>query len=98
MLTLNGRLVHIYETPTGVNKKTGEEYGGKDRIQLLCFSRLKNGEKQGQMVDLTVDDARFYKDLMGKELTVPVGVMAIRSNIIYYVTGQPVSPTAKQAV
>lgn len=98
MLTLKGTLVNVYETPTGVNRKTGEEYGGKDRIQLLCFSSLKNGEKQGQVVNLTVEDARRYKNQLGKPITLSVGVMAIRSEIIYYVTNQTPENTAPEAV
>ena len=40
MLTLNGTVANIYEAPKGVNKETGEAYGGQHRIQhrqLLMF-------------------------------------------------------------
>ena len=46
MLTLNGTVANIYEAPKGVNKETGEAYGGQHRIQVMCENTLKNGEKR----------------------------------------------------
>ena len=53
MLTLNGMILNIYESPKGTNKSTGEIYGGQHRIQVMCENTLQNGEKRMEMVDLT---------------------------------------------
>ena len=56
MLTLNGTVANIYESPRGVNKTTGEAFGGQNRIQLMCENMLQNGEKRIELVDLTIED------------------------------------------
>lgn len=50
-------MANIYEAPKGVNKETGEAYGGQHRIQVMCENTLKNGEKRIELVDLSVDDS-----------------------------------------
>jgi len=74
MLTLNGTLSNIYLTPKGVNKTTGEAFGGQHRLQVICQNTLQNGEKRIDLVDLTIDDAEPYREFIGKPVHVPVGV------------------------
>jgi hypothetical protein len=74
MLTLNGEVLNVYESPRGVNKTTGETYGGQHRIQIMCQNTLQNGEKRMELVDLTIDDVTPYKDAVGRSVSVPVGV------------------------
>jgi len=84
MLTLNGTVVNVYESPKGVNKTTGEAYGGKHRIQLICNNTLQNGEKRVELVDLTVEDAMLYRDAVGKPVSVPVGVYVRGGKPMFY--------------
>lgn len=74
MLTLNGQVANIYESVKGVNKTTGEVFGGQHRIQIMCENTLQNGEKRIELVDLTIDDVTPYRDAIGKPVSVPVGV------------------------
>ena len=74
MLTLNGTVANIYESPRGVNKTTGEAFGGQHRIQIMCENTLQNGEKRIELVDLTIDDVTPYREALGKPVSVPVGV------------------------
>ena len=74
MLTLNGTVANIYESPKGVNKTTGEAFGGQHRIQIMCENTLQNGEKRIELVDLTIDDVQPYREAIGKPVSVPVGV------------------------
>lgn len=74
MLTLNGNVANIYESPKGVNKTTGEAFGGQHRIQVMCENTLQNGEKRIELVDLTIDDVTPYRELVGRPVSVPVGV------------------------
>ena len=74
MLTLNGQVANIYESVKGVNKTTGEAFGGQHRIQIMCENTLQNGEKRIELVDLTIDDVTPYREALGKPVSVPVGV------------------------
>lgn len=94
MLTLNGRVANIYEAPKGVNKTTGEVFGGQERIQLMCENRLQNGEKRIELHDLTVEDAGVYREQMGKAVSVPVGVYVNGGKAAFYALKTGVSTPA----
>lgn len=74
MLTLHGKVANVYESAKGVNKTTGETYGGEDRLQLMCENRLRNGERRFELFDLSIDDAGQYRSRVGQAVNVPVGV------------------------
>lgn len=84
MLTLSGTLANIYEAPKGINKETGEAYGGQHRIQLMCDNTLKNGEKRIELVDLNVDDVNPYRQVIGKPVRLPVGVFVANGKPMFY--------------
>lgn len=93
MLTLNGTVANIYEAPRGVNKETGEAYGGQHHIQVMCENTLKNGEKRIELVDLIVDDVTPYLESIGKPVRVPVGVYVASGRPAFYVLKKQ-QPTA----
>lgn len=76
MLMMTGQVANVLETPKGVNKKTGEEYGGYHQVQLLCQEELQNGETRMQLHTLSTDHPEAFKTLKGKPVRVPVGVFA----------------------
>lgn len=84
MLTLNGQVLNVYESPKGVKKDTGEMYGGQSRLQIMCENTLKNGEKRMELVDLSVDDLAPYRDRVGTAVSVPVGVMVSNGKPMFY--------------
>lgn len=84
MLTLNGTVANIYESPRGVNKSTGEAFGGHSRIQLMCENMLQNGEKRIELVDLTIEDIQPYRQALGKPVRVPVGVYVNAGKPAFY--------------
>lgn len=84
MLTLNGKIVNVYESPKGLNKQTGETYGGLHRIQLMCENTLKNGELKIELVDLTVDSIQEYSDKRDQIVSVPVGVYVVANKPAFY--------------
>lgn len=79
MLQLKGQVMNIFDSPKGVDKKTGKEFGGQPRIQLLCENILQNGQKRIELINLTVKDASVYKTHQGKIVTVPVGVFVVNN-------------------
>jgi len=84
MLTLNGTVANIYESPKGVNKETGETFGGQHRIQVMCENTLRNGEKRIELVDLSVDDVTPYRESLGTPVRVPVGVYVVAGKAAFY--------------
>ncbi|WP_200918401.1 hypothetical protein [Jeongeupia sp. HS-3] len=84
MLTLNGQIINVFEAPKGVNKSTGEAFGGKPRVQILCKNMLQNDETRMDLVNLTVEDERPYKALQGKLVSVPVGVYVVNNAPGFY--------------
>lgn len=85
MLMMSGKLINVFEAPKGVNAKTGDEYGGKPRIQLLGALALPNGETRYDLVTLGVEDDRPYNVLKGKDVTVPVAVFVSGKNAVFFV-------------
>lgn len=83
MLTLEGTVLHVYETPKGVSKD-GEEFGGKARVQLIGDVWLRNGQSKRDLIDLTVDDPEPFKAVEGRSVRVPVGVFARGSSAMFF--------------
>lgn len=84
MFTLNGMLLHVYETGQGVNKKTGEVYDSQDKIQILGDIPLPNGEIRKDMVTITTHDIEHIKSMVGRNINVPVGMFAQGKGLITY--------------
>jgi hypothetical protein len=83
MLTLQGQLINIFESPKG--EKDGKEFGGQDKVQILGEVVLQNGESRNDLVTLTTHDKNLFKDLQGKTVSVPVGVFASGKSLAYYI-------------
>lgn len=84
MLTMNGQLLNIYVSPKGQNK-AGEDFGGQDKIQLLGDVSLQNGETRKDMFTLTAHNVSDFKNLIGKEISVPVGVIANGKAVTFFI-------------
>lgn len=84
MLTLNGQIINVFDTPEKTDKKTGEVYEAKFRIQVMAENELKNGQKRFDLVNLTVDNPDLYKPLRGQTVRVPVGAFVSGSSVQFY--------------
>lgn len=84
MLTLNGQVLNLFETPPFTDKKTGEVTPARHRVQIMAENMLQNGEKRMDLVNLTVDDVTPYKALQGRLVRVPVGVFAAGRDLTFY--------------
>ena len=54
-------------------------------MQLLGALDLPNGEIKNELITLTVDNYRDFKDLLNKKISIAVGAMAMGRNVIFYV-------------
>ncbi len=84
MLSLTGQVINVFESPTGKNKETGEAFGGKPRVQILCQNMLQNDETRMDLVNLTVEDEKLYKGFQGKRIRVPVGAFVNGGTVAFY--------------
>ena len=52
-------------------------------MQLLGALDLPNGGIKNELVTLTVENYRDFKDLLNQKISIPVGVMAMGRNVIF---------------
>lgn len=84
MLNLTGQVINVFHMDAGTNKK-GEDYDARDKIQLLGELELPNGETKKELIDLTVENVLQYDGLIGKTISLPVGVISSSRSVTYYV-------------
>lgn len=84
MLTLCGTVLRLYEQPQGIDKKTGEAFGGGTKVQILADIPLVNGAFRADLVTLATDQPETFQALMGRVVRVPVGVYAMRGAVGYF--------------
>lgn len=84
MLTLNGQVMNVFNTPESKDPKTGEIRPPADRVQIHAENTLENGEKRFELVTLKVASGDFYRKIVGKHVRVPVGAFVSGKSIIYY--------------
>jgi hypothetical protein len=84
MLTLNGLVLNVFDSPASTDKKTGEIRPASTRVQIQAENTLENGQKRFDMVTLKVSDGEVYKKLTGKPVRVPVGAFVANGAIVYY--------------
>lgn len=86
MFTLSGQIIHVYVQPTGVDKSTGDQYGGQDKIQILGAIPLSNGELKKDIVTLTTDQGDAFKALEGRSVSLPVSFYApSKGQVVFFI-------------
>lgn len=85
MFIMTGQVVNVFTAPKGVSKKTGEEYGGQDKVQIMGNIPLQDGQYRKELVDLTTDQGDVIKKYEGKEVTCPVSFYVSKGSVGYYV-------------
>lgn len=85
MFTLRGQVVHVFESPKGVNKDSGAEYGGQDKVQIMGHLSLPNGETRMELVTLTTDQGQELKKSVGRSVLAPVGFYASRGSVGFFI-------------
>lgn len=85
MFTLHGQVVHVFVSPKGISKKTGEEYGGQDKVQVMGHIPLDNGEHRMELVTLTTDQGEVFQKLVGRPVSLPVAFYVSGRSVGYYI-------------
>ena len=84
MLTLNGQVANVFDSPQGKNRETGEIIESRPRVQIMAENTLQNGQKRMELITMTVDTPDEYKRLLGASVRVPVGVFASGTVVQFY--------------
>lgn len=85
MFILTGKVVNVYVAPKGISKKTGEEYGGQDKVQIIGQIPLADGSFKMELVDLTTDQGETLRKMEGRDVTCPVAFYASGKSVGYYI-------------
>ena len=88
MLTLNGIVQNVLDIPAKADKKTGEIFPAKSQVQIMAENTLQNGQKRLDLVTLTTDHPEAFRSLLGRSVSVPVGVFASGAVTFYALKGQ----------
>lgn len=92
MIKLEGTLLNVFTQQGGQNKKTGDAFEDRDKVQILGAMDLPNGDVKNELFTLSVENYRDFKDYMNQKICIAVGAMASGRNVIFYVAkgAQPV--------
>jgi hypothetical protein len=98
MLTLCGSVAHVFQAPNGIDKKTGEEYQGGTRVQLMALVPLQNGDAKYDLVTLSTDVPEAFQALKGKYVRVPVGAYPMKGGSVGFFCLKGQKPEALSGV
>ena len=86
MLQITGRIINVF-TKEGGTDKDGKAFDERHKVQLMGERVLANGDKQMDLMDLTIHDVSDWDGLQGEEISIDVGAFApAKGNIIYFVS------------
>lgn len=87
MFTVSGVVLHTYDSPASVDKRTGEiTREEKPKVQLLGDIPLPNGQFRCDMITLTCEDKAEFEALKGRKVAVPLGMFSpAKEQIIYFI-------------
>lgn len=95
MFTVSGLVLHTYDSPASVDKKTGEiTREEKPKVQLLGDIPLPNGQFRCDMITLTCEDKAEFEALKGRKVAVPLGMFSPAKDQIIYFIPKGARPTA----
>ena len=85
MIKLQGTLLNVFTQQGGQNKKTGDAFEDRDKVQILGAMDLPNGDVKNELFTLSVENYRDFKDYLNQKICIAVGAMASGRNVIFYV-------------
>lgn len=96
MLVMTGLVDNIFLNPERTDKKTGEVYAGRYKVQLRVHLPLSNGETKRDIVDLSTDHPDYFRLMLDKQVSLPVGAMPAGKDVRFYIlkSWSPPSPAS----
>ena len=83
MIKLEGIVLNVFTQQGGKDKKTGDQFADRDKVQILGAMDLPNGDVKNELFTLSVENYRDFKDFLNKKICIAVGAMASGRNVIF---------------
>lgn len=85
LFMLNGVVVNVFVSPKGVSKKTGEEFGGQDKVQIIGDIPLEDGQTRKEMITLTTNQGEQLQKSINQPVTAPVAFYTAKGGVGFYI-------------
>ena len=85
MIKLEGIVLNVFTQQGGKDKKTGDQFADRDKVQILGAMDLPNGDVKNELFTLSVENYRDFSDFLNQKISIAVGAMASGRNVIFYV-------------
>ena len=83
MIKLEGTILNVFTQQGGKDRKTGDQFEDRDKVQILGAMELPNGGVKNELFTLSVENSRDFKDFINQKITIAVGAMASGRNVIF---------------
>ena len=83
MIKLEGIVLNVFTQQGGKDKKTGDQFADRDKVQILGAMDLPNGDVKNELFTLSVENYRDFSDFLNQKISIPVGAMASGRNVIF---------------
>ena len=83
MIKLEGTVLNVFVQQGGKDKKTGDAFDDRDKVQILGAMELPNGGVKNELFTLSVENYRHFAEFLNKKITIAVGAMASGRNVIF---------------
>ena len=83
MIKLEGIVLNVFTQQGGKDKKTGDQFADRDKVQILGAMDLPNGDVKNELFTLSVENYQDFSDFLNQKISIPVGAMASGRNVIF---------------
>jgi len=86
MFSVTGRVLHLFAAPGRIDKESGVIDSDKPKVQIIGRIPQHNGEFKYDLVSLTCHDLADFRDLVGRDVSIPIGVFAPKpGQVIFFI-------------
>ena len=66
MIKLEGTVLNVFTQQGGKDKKTGDQFADRDKVQILGAMDLPNGDVKNELFTLSVENYRDFSDFLNQ--------------------------------
>lgn len=93
MFSVTGRVLHLFAAPGRIDKTSGEVDDDKPKVQILGRIPQRNGEYKFDLISLTCHDLSLFENLVGRDISIAIGVFAPKAGQVIYFIPQGSQPS-----
>ena len=73
MIKLEGIVLNVFTQQGGKDKKTGDQFADRDKVQILGAMDLPNGDVKNELFTLSVENYRDFSDFLNQKFLLLLG-------------------------